>query len=266
MTEKGKLILENFYKYNFIDSNNVAYGLDPSLDYEALIIAPCFNPGIFLDVIECDIEYKYGGDYSESFLVTLSNGKKVAWVKTGAGYNNVVDSMFLCARLEPKKAIFVGSAGALKPEIELGEIYTPNVMIAGNIGYHYLCETEESVLNSIILTPDNMEYIKSVCNSIINSNLNIKIGSVFCTDSIFLEYTLLDDIRSCNTDLIEMETGYFYATAELLGIPAFALLVVSDNSASGKPFFGRNNEDQLKYEEGKLNKLPRMLNIIIDGE
>ena len=45
-----------------------------------------------------------------------------------------------------------------------------------------------------------------------------------------MEYTHLDEIRSFDTDLIEMETSTFYAIAEIMDIPAVALLVVSDTT------------------------------------
>lgn len=54
--------------------------------------------------------------------------------------------------------------------------------------------------------------------------------------------------QSYCTDLIEMETATFYALAEIMGIPAVALLVVSDNSATGAPLVGRSEELQQRYE------------------
>ena len=80
------------------------------------------------------------------------------------------------------------------------------------------------------------------------SNYEIKKASVFCTDSIAMEYTHLEEIKSFDTDLIEMETSTFYSIARLMEIPAIALLVVSDNSATGVPLVGRSEEIQKRYE------------------
>jgi purine-nucleoside phosphorylase len=49
------------------------------------------------------------------------------------------------------------------------------------------------------------------------SNHEIKKASVFCTDSIAMEYTHLEEIMSFDTDLIEMETSTFYAIAKIDG-------------------------------------------------
>lgn len=95
--------------------------------------------------------------------------------------------------------------------------------------------------------PD-IEYVDSIIRLAAENNYTIKKASVFCTDSIVMEYTHLEEIKSFDTDLIEMETSTFYAIAKLMEIPAIALLVVSDNSATGVPLVGRSEELQKIYE------------------
>ena len=56
-----------------------------------------------------------------------------------------------------------------------------------------------------------------------------------------------------------METASFYLMAELLEIPAIALLVVSDNSASGVPLVGRTEHQQEYFNERKLTVFPDMI-------
>ena len=91
------------------------------------------------------------------------------------------------------------------------------------------------------------------------SGYELKRSSVYCTDSIALEYYHLDEIKNFNTDLIEMETSTFYLLADLIEVPAIALLVVSDNSASGHPLVGRNEELQLKYNNGRKVIIPELI-------
>lgn len=92
------------------------------------------------------------------------------------------------------------------------------------------------------------EYVDRVIRLAEESNVTIKKASVFCTDSIVMEYTHLEEIKSFGTDLIEMETSTFYEIAKLMELPAIALLVVSDNSAAGVPLVGRSEEIQRIYE------------------
>ena len=69
----------------------------------------------------------------------------------------------------------------------------------------------------------------------------------------------LDEIKSFGTDLIEMETSTFYAIADLMDIPAIALLVISDNSATGVPLLGRGEELAQKYINTRSNIIPDMI-------
>lgn len=71
----------------------------------------------------------------------------------------------------------------------------------------------------------------------------------------FVEY----EIKEFNTDLIEMETASLYKMADLLEIPTVALLVVSDNSATGAALVGRTDAEQKKYDDGRNVILPDMI-------
>lgn len=106
--------------------------------------------------------------------------------------------------------------------------------------------------------PDK-EYTVQIIELAKNHNYTIKEASVFCTDSIIMEYTHLDEIKSFDTDLIEMETSFFYAIAKLMDVPAIALLVVSDNSSTGVPLLGRSEEMQKEYEYSRSVILPDMI-------
>lgn len=56
-----------------------------------------------------------------------------------------------------------------------------------------------------------------------------------------------------------METASLYLMADLLEIPTVALLVVSDNSATGAALVGRTDEEQEKYDNGRNIVLPDMI-------
>lgn len=56
-----------------------------------------------------------------------------------------------------------------------------------------------------------------------------------------------------------METAALYLMADLLEIPAVALLVVSDNSATGTALVGKTEEEQKKYDYGRTVVLPAMI-------
>ena len=108
-------------------------------------------------------------------------------------------------------------------------------------------------------TEPDMKYVDEVIAIGKDKGYDIKKASVFCTPSIAMEYVHLDEIKAFNTDLIEMETSSFYLMTELFEIPGIALLVVSDNSASGAALVGRTDEQQEKYDYGRNTVLPDMI-------
>lgn len=167
--------------------------------------------------------------------------------------------MSLCAELSFKKMVFIGAAGALKEDFRLGDICTPAFSISGSYADTYLMKN--SIRDTMLFSKvkPNQKYVKEVIEIGKEKGYIIREASVFCTPSIALEYMHLDEIRSFHTDLIEMETSSFYLMTDLFEIPGIALLVVSDNSASGAPLVGRSNEQQKLYDYGKCVILPDMI-------
>lgn len=104
--------------------------------------------------------------------------------------------------------------------------------------------------------------MESIIQLVEENGYTIRKASVFCTDSVAMEYSHLDEIRAFETDLIEMETATFYEIAKLMEIPAVALLVVSDNSATGIPLVGRSEEVQEVYDRARKEILIDMIYII----
>lgn len=91
------------------------------------------------------------------------------------------------------------------------------------------------------------------------SPFTLKTAKVFCTDSISCEYSHLEEIKATGAQLIEMEASTFYQLADLFDVPAIALLVVSDNSATGMPLLGQNRDQHERYSNTRSNVVPDMI-------
>lgn len=246
MTKRMEQILDNLHKYNMEHIANVNFGLSEDIMYDALVVAPSYSP---YKVIR-DKTYKITEMGAQSYCTGYEVEKdelKIAWIKTAAGGCNMLDYLLICGELKFKKLIFIGAVGALKESFNIGDICTPSYSIAGTLANTYLKDSIKDYVPFEKIYPDE-EYVNRIIQLAKDNNYKIKKASVFCTDSIAMEYTHLDEIKSFDTDLIEMETSTFYAIASLMQIPAIALLVVSDNSATGIPLVGRSEEVQRVYE------------------
>lgn len=260
MKEKMHKILDSFHKYNVENMAEYVFGFDNKLIYDALVVAPAFTPYKLKVDSSAEVHTLYEGAYIGSYLV-LVNGLKIAWVKTGASDSNLIDHLSICAELQIRKMIFAGAVGALKSDFELGDICTPKYSVAGGMAHAYLKDTLKEYVPFEKVVPPNRTFLEKVIAFAGEKGCAIREASVFCTPSIALEYYHLDEIKALDTDLIEMETAAFYSMAELMEVPSVALLVVSDNSASGVALVGRNDEQQERYDKARKVVLP---NLIVD--
>jgi len=257
---KAKLrnILDTFHKYNSEHMAAQAFGLSEDIIYDALVVAPSFTPYKLGMDSTCTVTTLKEGAYLGGYLVEKDD-LNIAWIKIGSSAGNLIDHLALCAELSIKKLIFIGAVGGLKPEFKLGDICTPSYSLSGSYADTYLMK--DSIKENMLFTkvfPD-MDYVGSVIDIGKSKGYDIKKGSVFCTPSIAMEYTHLDEIKSFDTDLIEMETSSFYLMTDLFEVPGVALLVVSDNSASGAALVGRTEEQQKQYDFGRMVILPDMI-------
>lgn len=258
MKPKMKQIMDTFHKYNSENMAYLAFGLDAETVYDALVVAPSYTPYKVLGNIDCNITTLREGAYIAGYLVE-KDGLKIAWVKISSSASNLIDHVAVCAELKFKKMIFIGAVGALTPKYSLGDICTPSYCISGGYANTYLKDSLKDFVPFEKVVPTDMNFIDEAIEKLAQNSDVLQKASVFCTDSIALEYTHLDEIKEFQTDLIEMETASFYLMADLLEIPSIALLVVSDNSATGTALVGRTEEEEIKYNEARKIVLPRMI-------
>ena len=258
MKEKLRQIVDTFHRYNSEHMAMQAFGLSDEIEYDALVIAPSFTPYRLHMDDTCTVTTLREGSYIAGYLVE-KDGLKIAWVKIGSSAGNLIDHLAVCAELSFRKVIFIGAVGSLKKEFHVGDVCTPAFSISGSAADSYLMK--DSIRESMLfekVVPD-MQFTDEVIRTAAEKGYNLRRAGVFCTPSIAMEYTHLDEIRAFDADLIEMETSSFSLMVDLLEKPGIALLVVSDNSATGAALVGRTEDEQRQYDYGRLTVLPDMI-------
>lgn len=257
MKQRMKEIVESFHRYNTDRMAYMTFGIDETVEYDALVVAPSFTPyKLGIDKVATVTEVMHR-EYTAGFIVEMA-GKKIAWVKTSAGAANCLDALGICAELKVGKIVFTGAVGALTPKMKLGDLCTPTSCIAGVYAHAYLKDSLKEYVPFEKIVPD-MEFVDKTVAYLESKNLPLKKASVYCTDTVAAEYIHLDEIKRFGTDLIEMETSTLYQMADLMEVPAIALLVVSDNSATGTALVGRTDEEQEFYDKSRKVILPKMI-------
>ncbi|MBO4346574.1 MAG: hypothetical protein J5840_02935 [Lachnospiraceae bacterium] len=236
----------------------VEFGLSADKHYDILVVAPGWTPtklmqGFDVEII-CTAKHSYISGYE-----VKGDGFLIAWIQTSPGACSLIDELSMCAVLEFDELIFLGAVGSLTKDIGVGALCTPSFCISGNLANGYLLEdiTEYKPFGKVF--PNDTEYVLNVMELIGEMGYEIKQAPVFCTDTVLCEYAHMDFIKSFDVSLIEMETSSFYLMADLLEKPSAALLVVSDNSATGESLVLRTKEQKDKYNESRFNAIPQIL-------
>lgn len=261
MKQKLRKILDTMHEYNTCNLAYHTFGVTNEQLYDALVIAPGWKPTKIIMDPSFNITVLATHSYISSYLVE-KEGKKILWIQCSSSASNLMDHLIICAELNFKKLIFVGAVGSLNEQFKIGDICTPSYCISGVYANAYLGDKLVDYIPFKKIYP-KQNYIDKII-SLANSNgYNLKQGSVYCTDSIALEYSHLEEIKSFHPDLIEMETSTFYLLADLLEVDAVALLVVSDNSPLKQPLIGRNEDLQSKYNYGRKVIIPDLIYKIV---
>ena len=256
--------LENMRRHNAGVMSRECFGFEPDVPYDALVVATSWKPDKTVLDPSFTVTQLTQHAYFSGFLVE-KEGRRIAWAQTASGACNVLDHILVCAELSFRKMIFAGAVGGLTAAFPVGTICTPEVCFDGTYAGAYFEEKLPAFTPGGPVLPPDLAYVDRVAALGRRLGYEIRPGKVFCTDSIALESSHLDEIRATGAELIEMETAVFYRLADLFEMPAVALLAVSDNSATGAPLLGRQ-EPCLDYRRARGWAIPDLIYHIAKGD
>lgn len=251
-------INQEFNKYNNRkDLLKEIYGLDSYTNYDAILIAPSWNPEKVFKNYNPEITKLEEAKSRRGYEIKVNN-KKYGYLVSGQCSGNVIDCCMTLGYSVCNNIIFIGTAGALIKELELGDIVTPSYSIAGDGGslYLYYNISKDNYRNKIY---QKTEYINDLKNAGEKCGVNIKENIVYCTDSIFCEYMHLDEIKELSSEVIEMETAAFMRCMELMNKRYNIILSISDNSTCGNALLGRSDDDTKIVHNSREVNVPKLI-------
>ena len=256
--------LENRRRHDAGVMSRECFGFEPDVPYDALVVATGWKPDKTVLDPSFTVTQLTQHAYFSGFLVER-DGLRIAWAQTASGACNVLDHVSICAELTFQRMIFAGAVGGLTADFPVGQLCTPEVCLQGSYAGAYLEQKLPAFTPYRPVYPPDRAYVDRVVDLGQRLGHEIKRGKVFCTDSIALEYSHLDEIKATGAELIEMETAIFYQLADLFEVPAVALLAVSDNSATGTPLLGRQ-EPSMDYRRARGLAIPDLIYHIAKGD
>ena len=247
-------LLESRFKYGTTKEDIIKiYGYDKLLSN--VVIAPWWSYEMFngkfgkIDMINDKVYNIYGKDFSFSFIEL----KKI-------GAPGIMDYILSLGLTDCRNLIFLGSAGSLDCNINIGDIVIPKYSICGDGASRYL---NNKFKDEFGLKEYPSENITNKLIRILDlKKINYYNVPNFSTDSLFLEFIHLDEIINLGAKTIEMETSVIFKCNQLLNINITALFCVSDNIVNKKSLYGGRSKNDHDYRHKVRNEI--ISGVIID--
>lgn len=248
-----KYLIEGMKKYGSTEEDICLHGIGilPNQVNENVVIAPWWEPPVLQKLGEA--EYLSESDFSAIKVWNVkSKDLTITYIKTGIGAPVLMDALLSLGVTQCKRVVFIGSVGSLDEKIGIGDIVVPEYSICGDGASRYIAT--ESLKSSDIFGdkayPDedlfNALYhnTKQVCNA---NNVRFHKGKAFSIDTIFAQFSHIDEIVGMGCNVIEMETAAAFRAARIANISLAALFSVSDNTVTNKSLICGRTEEEMKY-------------------
>lgn len=238
-------------------------GVDPLTIHEIVIVAPCWMPeSVGIHGIKIQ-----NGTY-QIWNCKVDN-IEFTYIVSGVGAAACLDLVTVLQNTKCTKILFIGSAGALKKGINIGEIAIPDRIMCAEGASRYINGN---------LKKDNFgckySVDKKLYNNLINTLKCRKINDAFLyhtglgvsVESIVLQYDYISEFNEFGCKFIDMESSAFLAAANNANIRALIIYCISDNIFQNEPLYSVPDEI-IQYRKSLRKKIfPQMIRSFIKGE
>lgn len=250
-----KKLIDGMKRFGADETDICIHGLGilPNQIQDNVVLAPWWEPATLSGLGEA--EYLSKSDLSAVKIWNVVSGDTaVTYIKTGMGAPVLMDALLALGVTPCKRVLFIGSAGALSSEIEIGDIVIPEYSICGDGASRYI--SYDSIKDSDVFGkksfPDSdlLEAVKNSTKRIcMQNNVKWHMGKTYSIDTIFAQYAHIDEILQMGCNVIEMETAAAFYAAQIANIPTAAIFCVSDNTISNKSLVSGRTEEEMGYRK-----------------
>ncbi len=235
------------------DITRLTLGCDPDRVRPLVVLAPVWPPEVLADHVDSSASISDG-------LVKVDDvtcgGLSFSYVRSGIGAPLAGDVTIALGCTGCSHMLFIGSAGGLSQDEQIGDLALPTHSITGDGFSGYLAPSSggpDFLLGKEVAPDSDFQAVVAACASDLGTLADVAVhtGSIFSTDTILGQFHHLDwMIQRFGCIGIEMETAAVFRVARLVGIKAAALLQFSDVIPAQKSLFsGRTPRDQARRRE-----------------
>jgi nucleoside phosphorylase len=228
--------------------------------HNRVIITPDWSEDFLGDIADKIVPVAVNHVYEISY-----KKKRFTLVRSGIGAPLTGDVVLALSCTPCDYLIFTGSFGGLTEELAIGDLMTITESISGDGYSNYLKEGEISPRAFLKPARPDARLNKTLEEHTVaisaEKGIALHKGRIFSSDTIVAQFFHLEQMtEQLDCMGIEMETAAVFNTAALVGIPATALLIVSDVIPGNKSLFsGRTEVDRERYQHIKRSALSKII-------
>lgn len=184
--------------------------------------------------VSCEI--KRFEDVELGHAYELSSREKKYWFVPVMGTAMMAVYAHIASMLGSKKNILMGVAGGLAPGIKPADFVLPAAALGNDNALKYQPEAKDKMFY-----PDQELYQK--LKGTIPADQKVWEGKILTCESLFAETA--EDVQNWSNEGylgVEMETALMFALSKFFGIPAAAILVVSENLIAGETMLHQSHD------------------------
>ncbi len=202
---------------------------------------------------------------SDGFFPTYKiekDGARFTFVAFQVGACNVTEVICALAYSRCEKVLFTGTVGALREDLEIGDLLLPRCSMCGDGAVRYFtvgsaADNKETFGKKFY--PDAGLQGK-VAEFLEKNGYRFGYADVFSIDTIVSQFFHIEEFLSYGADVLEMETAAAFCASDIFGLKTAALFHVSDSTARKKSLLGgRTEAEHAAHNEKKLIEIPEIV-------
>lgn len=221
-------------KYGFSNKELSEFILGCSLEkvHTNVVIAPCWEPQS-IDLKEMKKISQKGNVWNGEV-----EGIEFTYILSSVGAGINADIVSALAETKCNKILFIGSAGAIKPDINIGDIVIPSCLVCGDGACRYLQEElHRDVFGEKIFIDTTSNRRIALQAEILAKKNGVECWSDMTTisvESLFSQFDFFEVFKEYNCGCLDMESTAVVKAAKRNNIEANVCFVISDNVTQGK--------------------------------
>lgn len=231
---------------------------------ELVILAPCWSPQ--------SAGLKYADKITDKtceIWKCRESGKKFTYIVSGVGASAGADIIRALEVTACRQILLCGSAGALEPQIKIGDLAVPDWTVCGEGASRYhQKDLAKDVFGSKIEVDQKLQKRVLTAAKEASSRIGISCytGTAISVESIFSEFGYVEDFISKGYKFIDMEASACLSAARIAGIPMAIVFCISDNVIRGESLVTVSNQKTGYRKEIRLKIMPQIIRTLLECE